>query len=110
MYKMTYTLTKLYKQGLGEGAEEIVWVRNWLQRRPLYGQYEKLMVELRDEDVAGFRNFMRMDPPMFQELIQCLGDRIMKQDTWFRKVLEPVLKFAITLRHLAAGDNYHSLM
>ncbi len=32
----------------------VVWVRNWLQRRPLYGQYEKLMVELQDEDVAGF--------------------------------------------------------
>ncbi len=50
----------------------VVWVRNWLQRRPLYGQYEKLMVELRDEDVAGFRNFMRMDPAMLQELIQCV--------------------------------------
>ncbi len=56
----------------------VVWVRNWLQRPPLYGQYEKLMVELRDEDVAGFRNFMRMDPAMFQELLQCLGDRIRK--------------------------------
>ncbi len=72
--------------------------------------YAKLMVELRDEDVAGFRNFMRMDPAMFQELIQCLGDRIRKQDTWFWKALEPGLKVAITLSHLAIGDNYHSLM
>ncbi len=52
----------------------VVWVRNWLQRRPLYGQYEKLMVELRDEEVAGFHNFMRMGPAMFQEVLQCLGD------------------------------------
>ncbi len=88
----------------------VVWVRNWLQRRPLYGQYKKLMVELWDEDVAGFHNFMRMDPAMFQELIQCLGDRIRKQDTWFWKALEPGLKLAITLRHLVTGDNYHSLM
>ncbi len=68
------------------------------------------MVELQDEDVAGFRNFMRMDPAMFQELLQHLGDRIRKQDTWYRKALELDLKLAITLRHLAAGDNYHSLM
>ncbi len=47
----------------------VVWVKNWVQRRPLYGQYEKLMVKIQDEDVAGFRNFMRMDPAMFQELI-----------------------------------------
>ncbi len=53
---------------------------------------------------------MRMDPPMFQELIQCLGYRIMKQDTWFQKALEPGLQLAITLRHLATGDNYDSLM
>ncbi len=53
---------------------------------------------------------MRMDPPMFQELIQCQGDRITKQDIWFQKALEPGLKLAIMLRHLAAGDNYHSQM
>ncbi len=88
----------------------VVWVRNWLQRQSFYGQYEKLMVELRDEDVAGFLNFMRMDPAMFQELLQHLGDRKRKQDTQFRKALEPGLKLAIALRHLAAGDNYHSLM
>ncbi len=68
------------------------------------------MVELQDEDVVGFRNFMRIDPPMFQELIQCLVDRITKQDTWFQKALEPGLKLAITLSHLAAGNNYHPLM
>ncbi len=34
---------------------------------------KKLMVELLDEDVAGFRNFMRMDPAMFQDLLQCLN-------------------------------------
>ncbi len=33
-----------------------------------------------------------------------------KKDTWYQKVLELGLKLAITLCHLAAGDNYHSLM
>ncbi len=68
------------------------------------------MVELRDEDVAGFRNFMRMDPAMFQELLHRLDGQIRKQDKWYQKALERGLKLAITLRHLAAGNNYHSLM
>ncbi len=89
---------------------KVVWVRNWLQMWPLYEQYEKLMVKLQNEHVAGFRNFMRMDPAMFQELIQRLGDWITKQATWFQKALEPGLKMVITLRHLAAGDIYNSLM
>ncbi len=84
-----------------------VWVWHWLQRRPLYGQYEKLMVELEDEYVAGFSNLLRMDPAMFHKLIQCLGDRIRKQNIWYRKALRPGLKMAIKL---VAGDNYHSLM
>ena len=34
------------------------------------------MAELKDEDIASFRNFMRMDPQMFQELSARLGPRI----------------------------------
>ncbi len=67
-------------------------------------------LEIRDEDVAGFCKFMRMDPAMFQELLHRLDGRKRKQDTWYRKALEPGLKLVITLHHLAAGDNYHSLM
>ena len=39
----------------------------------LLGQYESLMAELRDEDVSAFRNFVRMDPEMFRELLLRLG-------------------------------------
>ena len=86
------------------------WVRPWLLRRPLLGQYERLMSELRDEDMAAFMNFVRLEPAMFQELLVRLSPRISKQDTWYRKALEPGLKVAITLRHLATGDSYKSLM
>jgi len=35
------------------------WVRPWLLRRPILGQYERLMRELSDEDVPAFKNFVK---------------------------------------------------
>lgn len=90
--------------------ERTVWVRPWLQRRLELGQYSRLLEELRVEDVRGFRNFLRLDPDMFQELLRRMLPRLTKTDTFCRKALSPGLKLAITLRYLASGDNYHSLM
>ena len=59
------------------------WTRAWLLKRPLLGQYERLMVELREEGVPAFKNFVRMESRMFQEVLTRLGDRI--EDTWYRK-------------------------
>ena len=87
-----------------------VWVKPWLERRITLGQYATLMEELRIEDVKSFKNFLLVDPAMFQELLLRLEPRITKQDTFYRKALTPGLKLAITLRYLASGDNYHSLM
>lgn len=39
-----------------------------MTRKSLYGQYEKLMVEVRDEDTTAFKNVVRMEPTSFQEL------------------------------------------
>ena len=87
-----------------------IWVKPWLQRRNLLGQYERLMAEHLDEDIPAFRNFLRVEPAMFNELLNRIGDRITKKDTWYRKALDQGLKLAITLRYLATGDSYHSLM
>ncbi len=51
-----------------------------------------------------------MDPDMFFELVDRLSPRIEKQDTWYRKTLQPGLQLAITLQYLAIRDSYHSLM
>jgi hypothetical protein len=87
-----------------------VWVRPWLRRRPEYGQYEKLMNELRNEDVAAFQNFLRVPPEMFRELEERLGPRLLRVGCNYRKPLEPGIMLAITMRHLATGDSYHNLM
>ena len=73
-----------------------VWVKPWLQRRDLLGQYGRLMAELRDEDILAFRNFLRVEPAMSNELLNRLGERLTKKDTWYREALGPGLKLACT--------------
>ena len=87
------------------------WVRPWLDadRRLQYGHFHRLMEELRLEDTGSFTNFLRMEPAVFDELLNRIKPRITKQDTWYRKALDPGLKLAVTLRHLASGDSYSSL-
>ncbi len=85
------------------------WVKPWISRRPLQGQYEQLMSELRDEDGPEFRNYTRLDPPMFREMLNRLGPRIEKQATVMRQPLDAGVRLAITLRYLATGDSYKSL-
>ena len=87
-----------------------IWIRKWLRRRPNLGQYTRLVQELKKEDEKGYYNFLRMDYNMFKEILQRIEGRITKTTTNFRKPLSPALKLAITLRYIAAGDSYHSLM
>ena len=54
------------------------WVRPWLSRRPIYGHYEQLMNELLRENHMDFKNFLRVEPEMFFELVERVGPRIQK--------------------------------
>ena len=83
-----------------------VWTRLWLLRREQYGIYDQLLVELRREDPVEFKKFMRLPPQMFDEVLERLKPHITKQHTWYRPPLEPALKLALTLRHLASGSRY----
>lgn len=85
-------------------------VRAWLRRRESTGQYEKLMRELEAEDLAGFRNYLRMEQETFYDILQRITPRIKKKDSNFRKALPPGLKLAATLRFLATGSSTKSLM
>ena len=38
--------------------KKFIWMKSWLKRRVFYGQYEKLVVELRGEDTKGFINYI----------------------------------------------------
>ena len=86
-----------------------LWTRGWILRRHQFGLYHQLLVELRAEDQRSFKNFMRMPPEMFDELLARLLNRLTKEDTHLRNPLEPGLKLAITLRHLACGSTYTNM-
>ena len=60
-------------------ARRLIWSREWLLRRPIQGQYAKLMEELRAEDQTGFKNYMRMSPVAFEELLRHVGPRLFQQ-------------------------------
>ncbi|XP_028416048.1 protein ALP1-like [Dendronephthya gigantea] len=86
-----------------------VWMRSWMGRRRQFGIYDQLLVELRSEDTRYFKNFMRMVPEMFDELLARVSPRITKKHTWYRRPLEPGLKLSLTLRHLASGSTYSAM-
>ena len=88
------------------------WTRPWLteERRQQYGHYTSLLdTQLRLEDPAAFRNFTRLTPEVFDDILERVAPVIQKQHTNYRHPLSAGLKLAITLRHLATGDNYRSL-
>ena len=45
-----------------------VWVSKYLVVRPQFGAYNSHMRDLLDLDSAKFRNYIRMDPDVFEEL------------------------------------------
>ena len=84
-----------------------MWVREWLLKRHKYGMYEKLMKHLKEGDVKSFRNFVRIGPEMFNQLVEDLTPRLQKKTTNCRRPLSPALRLAA--RYLATGDSYKSL-
>ena len=87
------------------------WLRVWLgpERRRQFGLYDQLMDELRREDEKSFLNFLRIPPEMFDEVLERVRPRITKKHTWWRAPIDPGMKLAVTLRHLASGSKYTSM-
>ena len=59
-----------------------VWVREWLARRHDFGHYDQLLTELHKEDPIGYRNYLRIKPDLFQEMVEKLTPHIQKQTTF----------------------------
>ena len=79
------------------------WTRPWLKRRQQTGAYHCLMQELQSEDPAAIKNFLRMEVPQFEELLEKVAPVIRKTDTHLRECISPSERLAITLRYMASG-------
>ena len=81
-----------------------VWTKPHISRNPSLGAYNTLVQELRTEDAAAFKNFLRMDQTCFHELFEMVKPQLQKQDTNMRKSIPAGEKLALTLRYLATGE------
>jgi len=64
----------------------VQWTRAWFIRRTLFGQYENLLAELNREDPKRYRNFLRVDNDLFEQLLQKVSPYITKKTTNWRQV------------------------
>lgn len=82
-----------------------IWMKNYLKTRN-FGIIDDLQL---DEDIV-FRNFTRMSRTNFYYLLKKIEPEIEKQNTRFREAVPAKIKFLITIRFLATGDSFSSLM
>jgi len=105
-----------YKKKKSNNNKRRFWVRPTLQKRNEQG-VDKLLMNLHDDDVglneelrSSFKNFLRMSSQDFENLICLVGLAIKKKNTNWRSPISVTERLTLTLRFLATGDSYHSLM
>ncbi|CAH1969326.1 unnamed protein product [Acanthoscelides obtectus] len=101
---------KKQKQEKDIKRQRTFWVRKWIQRITTLGIHEKLLTELRNEDPMQLKNFLRMSAEDFDFLLNLVRNKISRKNTKMRQVISPEERLSLTLRFLATGDSYHSLM
>nr|CAH7767947.1 unnamed protein product [Callosobruchus chinensis] len=74
------------------------------------GDLEEYSTEEEDAADGGHNETSLVDPADFDLLISLIGPRISKQHTNYRECIPAEMRLAITLRFLATGDSYSSLM
>jgi hypothetical protein len=67
-----------------------------------------LLQELRDEP-GDFKNYLRMDETVLNDLLNMVNDRLTKQNTQMRECISPYERLVATLRFLATGRSYEDL-
>ncbi|XP_068082633.1 uncharacterized protein [Anabrus simplex] len=87
------------------------WTRPWIQRRDEGRELHSLLNnELRLEDSESYKNFLRMDEAQFTKLLNLVEPRIIKMNTNMRESISASRRLVLTLRFLATGESYKSLM
>lgn len=98
------TLLLLLKKKQENEKRRKLWSRRWLLRRREESVAFRLMRELREEDPATLRHWIRLDREQFEELLAQVTPLIEKQDTNMRQAVTPAERLTLTLRYLASGE------
>ncbi|KAJ8047215.1 hypothetical protein HOLleu_06160 [Holothuria leucospilota] len=77
-YVVAALLADEWEEARARRRRRTCWVKPWLQRRVLLGQYDTLMHELMRESHGDFKNYMRTDLDMFREMLARVAPRITK--------------------------------
>ena len=67
-----------------EKKQRICWVRPILLRRDQVGEYHTLVQEMRTSDPAAHQRYFRMSVDDFDELLDMVNEKILKQQTAMR--------------------------
>ena len=78
------------------------------QRRENLGVYSHLIREIRSFD-NHHRRYLRITAENFDRILSLVSPMITRRDTRLRKAVEPGLKLAVTLHHLAEGASHSSI-
>ncbi|KAL2092787.1 hypothetical protein ACEWY4_012585 [Coilia grayii] len=84
------------------------WVHPINLARWQYGEYHRLIMELRLHDDL-FQRYFRLSRELFDELLARVGPRIARENTHFRQAIGPAQRLAICLRYLATGDSFATI-
>lgn len=84
------------------------WVRPWLENKFKGGL--ALVKFAFQSDPEQYRQFLRVSESTFQNLLRLVKPKIEKANTKFRNAISATDKLIVTLRFLATGESYRSLM
>ena len=76
------------------------------ERRNDLGLYATLVQELRVDDTGRHSQYMRMTVENFDIILGLVEPHLRRQDIVIRLAIEPGLKLAVTLHHLAEGASH----
>ncbi|KAJ8352060.1 hypothetical protein SKAU_G00235360 [Synaphobranchus kaupii] len=85
-----------------------VWVHDINRGRKQFGEYHRLVQELRLDD-ARFKAYFRLNRQQFEEVLQKIGPTIAKMQTNYRETISPAERLCICLRYLSTGDSFRSI-
>ena len=85
-----------------------IWTKEWLKRRSVFG-HGNLIKELELSSPLDYKNYLRMCPSTFGELLELITPLVQREDTNMREAISPKQRLFATLRFLASGLTFENL-